>query len=104
MYIYNMNKTKWIIGLLFLLIITFLAKPFVDNYLRESFVSQSGIRIGELGHELDYKPQVNIPNGNLFGNMRYPGKAYLSIAEPSGYLYNNQSDDSITFFSFPFLK
>ena len=99
-----MNKTKWIIGLLFLLVITFLAKPF----LQESFISRPalgrGSGIGGVGYDLDYKPEVNIPNGHLFGNMRYPGKAYLSIAEPSGYLYNNNSDDSISFFSFPFFQ
>lgn len=99
-----MNKTNWIIGLFILLVVTFLFKPF----LQETFISRSaigrGYGIGGVGYDLDYLPQANIPNGNLFGNMRYPGKAYLSIAEPSGYLYNNSSDDTISFFSFPFFQ
>jgi len=99
---YIMNKINWIVGFLILLVTVALIKP-----LQESFVTHSigrGYGIGGVGYDLDYTPQVDIPNGKLFGNMRYPGKAYLSIAEPNGYLYNNQSDDSIPFLSFPFLK
>jgi len=99
-----MNKTNWMISIFALLVLTFLLRPF----LQESFISRSAIGrgsgIGGVGYDLDYIPEVNIPKGNLFGNMRYPGKAYLSIAEPSGYLYNNNSDDSISFFSFPFFQ
>jgi hypothetical protein len=98
---------KYIIILFILLVITLITKPLLSPFI-ENFSTRSvtgigrGYGIGGVGHDLDYVPQTNIPNGNLFGNMRYPGKAYLSIAEPSGYLYNNQTDDAISFFSFPF--
>ena len=96
---------KYIISLFILLVVILTIKPLLYP-LMEGFGGRSGIGrgygIGGVGYDLDYVPQTNIPNGNLFGNMRYPGKAYLSIAEPSNYLYNNQSDDSISFFSFPF--
>lgn len=95
-----MKKTNWMIGLFILLVITFLIKPF----LQETFISRSSIGTGNIGYELHYRPQLKIPNEHLFGNMRYPGKAYLSIAEPTEYLYNNNSDDTISFFSFPFFQ
>lgn len=84
MYIYIMSKVCWIIGLFILLV--------VINYLpnfQETFVE---------------KVSISNNNINTFGNMRYPGKAFLSVSEPTGYTYNNQSDDTIPFVSFPFIK
>lgn len=97
---------KYIISLFVLLVVLLIIKPLFSP-LMESFEHSSssigrGYGIGGVGYDLDYVPQHNISNGTLFGNMRYPGKAYLSIAEPSNYLYNNQTDDSISFYSFPF--
>ena len=96
-----MKKIQSIFALLLLLVVIFSMNMIFGS--KETFISaNSGPSTGSIAHELDYKPTTNISNGNMFGNMRYPGKAYLSIANgESNFMYNNSSDDTIFNFGFP---
>jgi hypothetical protein len=59
-----------------------------------------GTGIGGVGYDLDYsysKPK----NSDKFGNMRYPGRAYLGIVNgKNSFSYDNPSDDSQLSFDF----
>ena len=59
-----------------------------------------GYGIGGVGYDLDYTYTKPL-NSDKFGNMRYPGKAFLSIADgKTKYKYTNLSDDIPSFFGF----
>lgn len=99
-------KYCFIMSLLFISILIFLSfgilfenNLFIEGYKNLSPIGR-GYGIGGIGYDLDYT-YTKPANSNKIGNMRYPGKAFLSVADgKTSYNYTNLSDDIPSFFGF----
>jgi len=99
-------KKQTAISMLFMciVVILFIGIILENNNTFEGYKNLPGIGrgtgIGGVGYDLDYsysKPK----NSDKFGNMRYPGRAYLGVVNgKNGFSYDNSSDDSQLSFDF----
>ena len=93
---------EYILGLFILLVVIISMGSIFGSNIMESFQAYNGMPSLNVGHKLKYKANINIPKGNLIGNMRYPGRAYIgTINGAQGFQYDNSSDDAPSSFGFP---
>jgi hypothetical protein len=95
-----MSKTQMMLFLLVIIIVGFSIFSHYKFFNKDSF-KNIGLSY-DIGSKIDYT--IEMPNNSEYaGNMRYPGKAFLNIANGSkGFYYNNSSDDEQLFYGFPF--
>jgi hypothetical protein len=100
-----MNKIQTIFALFILMTIIIsmgiaFGNPIYENFYGGGVVGGLGSKyfgIGRYGYNLDYVINTNIPGGTKYGNMRYPGRNYLSTV--SGPIPKKNHRNSNSFFT-----
>lgn len=98
------NRTAIFMLFMCIVVISLISIILENNNTFEGYKNLPGIGrgtgIGGVGYDLDYsysKPK----NNDKFGNMRYPGRAYLGVVNGKNqFSYDNSGDDSQLSFDF----
>jgi hypothetical protein len=91
------NKNVLVIlflGVVFVLLTSMLFEStFIEGYKNMPPIGR-GAGIGGVGYDLDYSYSKPL-NNDKYGNMRYPGRAFLGVTNgKKEFSYDNTSDDS----------
>lgn len=62
-----------------ILLVGLLFETHIETYKNQYSIGR-GVGTGIIGHELNYT-YITPKNSDKFGNLRYPGKAFLNVAD-----------------------